>query len=161
MIRKATENDPITLDQLARKVADNLHRIGIDQWSGVYPNQANFQSDLQKGGLFVYVKGDHIVASISILEALDEVYLSIPWKKSHSAAIHRLMVDPNHMHEGIGTELMRFAIDHIKASGYESIKVDTHPDNFRMKSLLIRFGFVPSGYLVPINRDAFELVFEE
>jgi len=159
MIRIAKTSDLVVLERIARAVADDLHRLGIDQWSATYPALANFASDLAKNALFVAVRDEKVVGSLSILPDTDEVYRSIPWQKAHSMVIHRVMVDPTVMHGGIGSEMLRFAIEKIKQSGFESIRIDTHPDNFRMKAFLEKFGFVRGGYLSAIHRIAYELVF--
>jgi ribosomal protein S18 acetylase RimI-like enzyme len=159
MIRKAQTEDLVLLEKMARKVAENLHQLGIDQWSATYPSLSNFRSDLEKGGLYVAVCDGIVVGSLSILEDTDEVYQSILWQKYNSKVIHRVMVDPQSMRGGIGTELMQFSIDFIRKQGYESIKIDTHPDNYRMIAFLQKFGFVQGGYLSAIHRIAFELVF--
>ncbi|MDD3842050.1 MAG: GNAT family N-acetyltransferase [Candidatus Izemoplasmatales bacterium] len=161
MIRKANNDDLDILDKMARMVADNLHRHGIDQWSNIYPTRQHFANDLKKNGLYICEIAGNIVGSISLLDIDDETYQTITWRCTHSQVIHRMMVDPGYLGKGIGTVLIQFAIDLISKNGYDSIKVDTHPDNIRMKKILLAFGFKESGYLTAINRDAFELVFEK
>jgi ribosomal protein S18 acetylase RimI-like enzyme len=161
MIRKGNEFDLTQLEKMARRVANDLHSLGIDQWSDTYPGIENFRSDLTSGSLYVLIENELLVGSITIRFDVDALYDVLTWKKSRSAVIHRLMVEPKRMREGFGAKLMEFAIDLIRKAGCESIKVDTHPDNFRMKNLLRRFGFLPTGYLASIHRDAFELVLEE
>lgn len=161
MIRKGRPEDLDRLDQIARAVAMDLHAHGIDQWSAVYPNRDHFLHDWQSDGLYVLVSGKTVLGSVSVLPENDPVYRSIPWKRERSMVIHRMMVDPSRIGKGYGDELMTFAVDLCRKSGCESIKVDTHPDNYRMKGLLRKYGFLPGGYLAEINRDAFELVFGE
>jgi RimJ/RimL family protein N-acetyltransferase len=48
----------------------------------------------------------------------------------------------------------------LRETGLGSIKIDTHPDNYKMKAFLHKQGFVPIGYLAIIHRDAYELVLE-
>jgi len=161
MIRKGCTEDLEGLNKIARAVAEDLHAHGIDQWSAVYPNRDHFGADLEKGGLYVLLADGILAGSVSILPENDPVYQTIPWKKTRSMVIHRMMVDPSRMGKGLGQALMAFAVAKCRESGVESIKVDTHPDNYRMKGLLQKFGFIPGGYLAAIHRDAFELVFGE
>lgn len=156
MIRKANQTDPLVLDRLARRVADDLHASGIDQWSAIYPGIANFQTDLATNGLYVYEKDNVVLGSVTVKFVSDDVYREVSWNHTHPAVIHRLMVDPDHRREGIGIELMKYVLDLVRNSGFDSVRVDTHPDNFRMKAFLTRFGFEPRGYLPSINRDAYE-----
>lgn len=157
MIRKAELKDLIVLDQIARRVANDLHQHGIDQWSDTYPGIKNFQADLENNGLLVYDRDGVILGSVTIKDTSDEVYREVTWIYQKPAVIHRMMVEPKEMRNKIGTKLMEFAIERIKKAGFDSIRVDTHPDNYRMKAFLTGFGFVPRGYLPTINRDAYEL----
>ncbi|MDD3864823.1 MAG: GNAT family N-acetyltransferase [Candidatus Izemoplasmatales bacterium] len=158
MIRKAQKKDIDGLENMAKLVTNDLHQRGIDQWSNIYPTRHHFESDLEKNGLYVYETNGNVIGSISILDVDDDSYQTIAWCCSHSQVIHRMMVDPHHLGEGVGSGLLRHAIDLIFQKGFDSIKVDTHPDNVRMKKILLAFGFQTRGYLVAINRDAFELV---
>lgn len=131
---------------------------GLQQWVGDYPNEEHFLKDYLNNGLFLYIVKDKIAASISILPENDAAYKEIEWLKYHSLVIHRVLVDPEMQHSGIGMELFNYAIRMGLDGGYESIKVDTHPDNDKMQRLIAKAGFVPVGYLSGINRLAYEYV---
>jgi len=156
MILKATVEDLPVLHQLARVVANNMHELGIDQWSDTYPAYENFKSDMEKGALFVFKHQDQLLGSITLLPQNDPYYVQLSWDSNHSAVIHRLMVDPKAMRQHIGTLLMEFAILKAKQDGYETIKTDTHPDNFRMHKLILSCGFQLRGYMTGFHRNGYE-----
>ncbi len=122
------------------------------------PSIDYFESDYKDKGLYVYLIDGEIVASISILPENEVAYKELTWLKDNSLVIHRLLVHPDYQNRGIAKELFEFAIKKGKKENYQSIKIDTHPDNFKMQKLIIKFDFKKIGYLSKINRLAYELV---
>lgn len=107
---------------------------------------------------YIYKKEKQILGSISVLPENDPPYKELTWAKEHSMVIHRLIVDPAVQKQGIGKALFAYAISYAKKKGVQSLKVDTHPDNYRMQALIKKMGFIEVGYLVSIHRLAYELV---
>jgi len=157
MIRHAEIKDLDCLDQMAENIRNQMKESGLSQWVGHYPNRDVFKDDLNKQGLYVFVDDDQIIGSISILEENDPPYKAIQWHRNHSLVIHRLMVDPKHQKQGVGMALFEHAIQ-LCQTNYQSIKVDTHPDNIKMQKLILKMGFEYMGYLSSINRLAYELI---
>jgi GNAT superfamily N-acetyltransferase len=157
MIEKAKEVDVLEISALAKKTRAQMLEMGLLQWIGDYPNQAHFLNDYKQGGLYVYREYGKIIASMSVLPENDEAYKELKWIQYNSLVIHRILVDPEVQKKGIGKAMFRFAIDLGKKLGYSSIKVDTHPDNYRMQNLIKKMGFKDIGYLSSINRLAYEL----
>lgn len=158
MIRLATINDLETLCCYARIVARDMHAHGIDQWSDTYPNYEAFLKDVKANALFVFEWEGNVVGSISLLPENDPFYHLLKWDKPTSLVIHRLLVHPAFRRQKIGYHLFQFAIEKAKKDGYEALKVDTHPDNYRMRSLILKMGFIERGYMPGFHRDGFELV---
>jgi RimJ/RimL family protein N-acetyltransferase len=46
----------------------------------------------------------------------------------------------------------------LTKNNYLSLKVDTHPDNHKMQSLILKMGFQYKGYIESINRLAYEVI---
>jgi GNAT superfamily N-acetyltransferase len=157
MIRKGDLADVGILDGIARRVAEELHASGVDQWSSTYPGAREFVADAVAGALHVDEIDGRIVGSISILPERDPAYDAVVWAGRRSLVVHRLMVDPSWRLRGVGTGLLAFAIATAKDAGADSLKVDTHPDNLRMRRLLESHGFIHRGHLPMINREAYEL----
>ncbi len=158
MIQKASLADIEEIAKLARVITEDIHRLGIDQWSDKYPLYEHFKKDYDLNGLFIIKKDNIIVASISILPENDPFYHEISWLKEKSLVVHRLMVDPLYMRHRLGSLLMSFAIQKAMNENYQSMKVDTHPDNLRMQNLLKSLGFVEIGYIPGMNRIGFERI---
>jgi len=62
------------------------------------------------------------------------------------------------MRQKLGMKFFDYAIQKAKNEGYLSIKVDTHPDNFRMQNLIKTMGFVEIGFMIQMHRIGYELV---
>ena len=94
----------------------------------------------------------------------DPAYETITgWSTPHgdSLVLHRCIVDPTHQHKGIFHAMMTYAIQEASKLGLHSIKIDTHHDNYKMRRFLEKHGFIHIGYLEVINREAYELVWED
>jgi GNAT superfamily N-acetyltransferase len=156
MMRLATESDIPAVALLARNVAYDLHRLGIDQWSDVYPLAVHFEADLARNGLYVYERNGRIEGACAILPEADPPYRTIPFQTGEAIVLHRVMVEPSVMRGGIGTTMFAFAERLAKERSIPWIRVDTHPDNFRMRNFLIKEGFQEVGYMPSIHRIGYE-----
>lgn len=159
MIRKANKDDLIPLSCFARIVARDLHQNGIEQWSETYPDYPDFEKDLKREALFVIENDFGVIGSITVLPENDPYYRLLAWKVRKALVIHRLMILPAFRREKQGSSLFEFAIEYGKINGYDGIKVDTHPDNFRMQALIKKMGFKEVGYMPGFNRIGYELKF--
>lgn len=157
MIRQANSSDLDALVCLAKKTREHMLSIGLNQWVGDYPNLIHFQNDLNANGLYLYIKDDIIYGSVSILPENDPPYQIINWTSDHALVVHRLFVDPDFQMKGVGQALFQYA-QTLTSKAYQSLKVDTHPDNHRMQALIKKMGFEYKGYIASIHRYAYEWV---
>lgn len=156
MIRKARMEDIQEVTLMAREVVNNLHELGIDQWDDTYPLYDHFLVDFQKDALYVIEEDGVICASMTLMKENEKFYHEVLWHREGSTVIHRIMVRPSAQKRHLGTSLMEFAIDYSVRNQYPSLKIDTHPDNFRMKAMLSNLGFVEVGYIPSMNRIGYE-----
>lgn len=158
MIRKPKLIELNQIDELAIKVRKHMLSEGLKQWPSDYPNYDNFLDDFNNDAIYVFLEGNQIVASITILPDNEIPYKELKWNREKALVIHRILVDPIYQKKYIGKSLFEFTINLAKENGYESIKVDTHPDNIKMQGLIKKMGFIYIGFLNSIYRMAFELV---
>lgn len=156
MIRKASKYDLEDLVQLSKIVKRDMQMNGIHQWGEDYPSYTHFENDFLYHGLFVYESDGFVIASISALPENDPSYQELTWSGTNAMVIHRLMVHPFYMNQQVASQLMQYVIDLAIEKGKDSIKIDTHPDNYRMQKFILKWGFVEIGYLSSINRIAYE-----
>lgn len=158
MIRLAKESDLDQIVLLAERTRKDMLRQGLKQWPGNYPNLDYFKNDLSQEGLYIYKEGETILATITLLPRNDPPYQELSWRGTHSLVIHRLVVRPDVQRQGIGRKMFSFAKQLATENGYDSILVDTHPDNIKMQRLIQTSGFEYVGYLSSINRLAYEFI---
>lgn len=162
MITKATIRDLESIDRLTMLIIKDMKTSNIPQWNYPYPRYKVFMNDFLVGGLIVDKEEHLIKASMTLLEENDPAYQTIDsWRGHHSLVIHRFMVDPRFRKEGIATKLLNYALDVAKDGGYDSIKIDTHIKNYKMRAFLKKHGFKELDYLPTIDRLAYEKVMEE
>ncbi len=145
---------------LAKKVRENMQLNGLMQWVDDYPGYQHFLNDLNRKGLYIFKDDNRIVASMSLLEENDPPYNEVDWESDQAMVIHRIFVDPSYQKKGIAKKLFQFAIDLAKISGFNAIKIDTHPDNVKMQTLLRSMNFIYRGYFSSINRFAYEYLID-
>ena len=162
MLTNASYNDLNELDELAIIVIKDMEISHIPQWSVGYPARTHFEKDVEDKAIYIYKDKGVILGSISVLPENDPAYKTInTWIKEKSIVIHRMLVHPNARNKGIAKKLLDKAVEVGKIGNYESIKIDTHIKNYKMRSFLIKNGFIQLEYLGIIDRLAFEKVLEE
>lgn len=162
MVSLALETDLQELDDLAVLVINHMKESKIPQWTLDYPRKLHFSKDIEQEALIIYKEDGVILGCMAILEENDPPYKTInSWLKEKSIVIHRVLVHPFIQSKGIATKMLLFAIDIAKQQGYESIKIDTHLDNFKMRGFLSKNGFIEGDYIEVMDRIAYELLLED
>lgn len=161
MIRLAEHKDLTTIDKLAERVILNMQDQGIPQWTLDYPRKSHYLEDIENNCLYVFEKNGQILGCMAIKPEQDEVYYMLDtWMNSNALVIHRVIVEPNTHQLGIASDLMNHAKKLAIRDGYDSIRIDTHLENYRMKAFIVKHGFKARGYLEAIDRYAYEWVIE-
>jgi GNAT superfamily N-acetyltransferase len=159
MIKNATYQDLAEIDALAVRTIEHMALSNIPQWTLAYPRLKHYKPDINQEALYIYKEESKIIGAMTILPENDPPYQTISgWKKEKSLVIHRVIVDPNYQHQGVAQKLMDYAKKMAKDLGYESIKIDTHLKNYKMRRFLEKNHFVEIGYLAVIDRQAYEYV---
>ncbi len=160
LIRLAIIEEIQAISELAKAVRSDMWNNGLKQWTGNYPAYENFYQDYANKGLYVLVEEGVIIGSVSIFVENEIAYHEVAWEKDKSLVVHRIIVDPARQGKGYGKQLIEFALTMALQDGFDSVKIDTHPDNLKMQRLLKSMNFNYRGYLSSINRLAFEKVVE-
>lgn len=162
MIAYATIDDLFEIDELAEKVITHMKESKIPQWELTYPRYEHFEEDVINKALIIYKDNDQIIGCMAILPENDPPYQTISsWQKQYSIVIHRVLINPDVQRKGVASELMQFAKTYGKQKGYESIKIDTHPKNFKMRNFLQKNGFIEGDYIEVMDRIAYEFILED
>jgi GNAT superfamily N-acetyltransferase len=162
MLTKGKNKDLLEIDKLAVLVINDMKKSLIPQWELSYPRFKDFEKDVLNESIYLYKIDGIIVGSCTILPENDPPYKTIDsWMKDKSLVIHRMLVHPLYRNEGIAKAFIDNAILLCKKEKYESIKIDTHLENYKMRNFLKKNGFIELDYLETIDRIAYELVVED
>ncbi len=162
-IRKSTEQDlPRIMEiyALAREFMashGNPNQWGATQW----PPEALIRSDIRSGNSYVCVNGAGTVVGTFFFtqgQDVEPTYRVIEdgtWlDESPYGVVHRVASDGSE--KGIGTYCLRWAWGQC---GH--MRIDTHPDNIVMQSLLRKLGFIQCGTIHVEEDDDPRLAFEK
>ena len=160
MIRLATLKDLKAIDALSERAIKKMHELNIYQWDLNYPRYQHFLKDIEQKCLFIYVQNEDILGVYAIYEENEQAYLEIPWFKDKSMVIHRFIVDPLNARKGVAKKMLYYALKRCIIHGVDSLKIDTHPGNYKMRSFLKKHQFIEGGYLKSIHRIGYERLIE-
>ncbi len=161
MIRQAEKEDLNAIDALSARSIEAMHAEGIDQWDLSYPRRRHFETDIERGALYVHTAAGRINGVMAVQEEDEEAYRVIGWQRQKSLIIHRFIVDPSLKRRGVGSALLLYAIKLGQARGRASIKIDTYPANNPMRRLLAHHQFEYRGYIASIHRLAYERLIDK
>ena len=161
MITLATNKDLEEIDQLAVLVIDDMQLSNIPQWTHSYPRKVHYTDDVLTQTLYIYKDNNKILGVMACRPENDPPYQTITgWLCEKSLVLHRILVHPQYRKSGIAQLLLDFAINKGIKEGYQSIKIDTHLDNYKMRRFLAKNDFIDIGYLEIIDRQAYEKILE-
>jgi RimJ/RimL family protein N-acetyltransferase len=149
MIRKTTKNDVSAVLDIyeAAKVFMHSHD-NPTQWVGSHPGAASLAKDMALDRSYVYTNEQgKVVGTFVLLLDKDPNYAKIEgaWPNELPyVTIHRLAS----IEKGAGS-----AILHYVEARYPVIRIDTHHDNYPMRNLLLKEGFVYCGVVTMDDLD--------
>lgn len=158
MIRLAILDDLNAIDRLAEKTITHMLNKNIKQWGLNYPRRPHFFKDIENNTLYVLEENNNIVGVMALMEENEVVYKTVKWLKKDSMVIHRVFIDPNYQASGYASKLFDYAVSEGKRLNKDSIKIDTHPNNYRMRNFLKKHLFHELDFIKDIHRIAYERV---
>jgi ribosomal protein S18 acetylase RimI-like enzyme len=155
----ASHKDLDKIDRLAVLNIQDMKDAKISQWTLDYPRKKHYIEDVERNGLYVYKLNGIIIGVMTLLKENDAPYKTIDtWMKHNSLVIHRVLVDPKYRNQKVAQKLFNFAYELGIEGKYESIKIDTHLENYKMRRFLLKNDFQEIGYLKVIDRIAYEKI---
>ncbi len=151
MIRKANVRD---IDAVERHY-DELLAFEAEygtrtNWKpGVYPTRRVAEGGVEDGSLFVMEENGELRASMLLNHVQLESYAVIPWayeaEPERVLVIHTLCVPPSQAGRGVGSRMVRFALEEASRRGCETLRLDTWEHNEPAAKLYGRLGFRYAG----------------
>lgn len=155
IFRKATEADIDAVAEIMASASARLGAAGIDQWQRGYPNRSSVEQDVKNGVGMVLSEGDTILVYGAVIFTGEPAYDDLTggeWLRSGDyACVHRLCTNEIFVGMGFSKHFM-LAAEAMAAERVGSIRIDTHPDNQIMQSLIGRLGYTYCGDVVIESR---------
>jgi GNAT superfamily N-acetyltransferase len=146
-LRMATDADVGAAMRLVRACIDGMRRAGIEQWDDVYPDEATLRNDARADTLYIVEDAAGVYGMFVVNEYQDREYADVPWTivDVPIAVVHRLMVSPEHQHQGVARRLMQAAEARASELGYGAIRLDAFTQNPRALRLYADLGYRDAG----------------
>lgn len=137
----------------------NMH-----QWTGGYPSEVVIMSDMERGGSFVVVEDDRVIAYFALLPSPEPTYDKIykgEWKDDVQPyhVVHRIASYSDSCHVFRDIMDFCFAVEGCTVSGCSlspkcrNIRIDTHRDNTIMQHVVTQYGFSYCGIIFLANGE--------
>lgn len=112
---------------------DALNRLHADAFGhGIYTDDWRTQTARHSLGWVTAYAGDRLVG-----------FVNVPWDGGVHAWLQDVIVSPEVRHEGIGTAMVKIAIDRTRSAGCEWLHVDF--DDEHRDFYIEACGFTPTG----------------
>lgn len=149
--RKAKIEDIPDMMKIIKQAQEYFKNQNIDQWQDGYPNEDSLKGDISNGESYVLLFEGEIVATAAISFRGEVTYNKIydgEWLSNGKyAVVHRVAVGDGYKGQGISHKIIKFSEEKCRENGYNSIKIDTHDDNFVMRSMLEKNNFKYCGVI--------------
>ncbi|MBR6874732.1 MAG: GNAT family N-acetyltransferase [Bacteroidales bacterium] len=116
---------------------------------GTHPTADGIKSYIQEGSLYLYKEQDAIVGAMALTMYQGEDYHAVEWSENVAddevSVIHILAVSPDRQGAGIGSKMIREAIQLAHNHRMKSIRLDALASNTPAHRIYERLGFVYRG----------------
>ncbi len=163
-MRPAQKSDIKDIMMIIEATQAQFKLEGLDQWQKGYPNTDTIDRDIQNGNAYVLEEDGAVLAYLYCAVEKDDAYGMIRFGKwlndDPYAVIHRLVVDPKQRKQGLAVRLMEAVELMLQQSNVSNIRIDTHPNNKAMLSLLEKSQFTYCGQVLVVDgmRYAFQKI---
>ena len=132
-----------------------IAELGIDQWQDGYPTAEHIADDIEKGyGYVLCVKGK-VEGYFAMLPdgepTYDKIYDGNWLTDGDYMTVHRMAMSDAMRGQGGAAEAMRYAVSRALRAGMQSVRIDTHQGNLRMRKFLEKQGFSTCGTIYLAN----------
>lgn len=164
-MRKAKYEDMKDIKNIIDDAILLLKEEGIDQWQNGTPNLFLLGRQISKDMAYVY-GNDKALAYAYLSADFEPTYGSVRhlMKGEDYYTIHTFCVARDYLGQGLATKFFEEIIDFAKKNNKDSIRIDTHKDNIKMRGIIEKMGFGYKG-IIYINdngptkeRLAYELI---
>lgn len=148
-IKPATAADIFAIMPVFDQAREAIAALGIDQWQDGYPTEAHIADDIEKAYGYVLCVGGRVQGYFAMIPDGEPTYNKIydgAWlTDGRYMTVHRVAMSDAMRGQGGAAEAMKYAVSRALRQGMESVRIDTHHGNVRMRKFLEKQGFLPCG----------------
>lgn len=146
-MRRAEIKDINKIEYIIENAKKALKEDGVDQWQIGSMDRDFLCNQIIKGKSYVYEDKGDLMAYAYLSDDKEAAYedLEDNFKGENYITIHTFAVDVESREKGLGSRFMMEILKYGVNQNLDSLRIDTHQDNFRMRSLLNKFGFKKIG----------------
>jgi GNAT superfamily N-acetyltransferase len=130
---------------IRNQASKRLKEDGVDQWQGIEPSRETFIKDIENKEAYVMIDQDKIIGIASLCLSNEEAYQDLVDLKIKAVTIHRIAVHHDYLLKGLSKHWFEFFENQAKNLKRTHIYIDTHPNNFKMLSLLKKYHYTYMG----------------
>ena len=147
----ATQNNYDAIIAFYDDVTERTPEMAVyARWSkGKHPTVEGIKAYIVEGSMYLYKEEKVIVGAMAVTMYQGEDYHAIEWSQQVSddkvAVLHILAINPDYQKKGIGSEMVRKAINLAKEKGMQAIRLDALASNTPAHKMYERLGFEYRG----------------
>ncbi len=137
-------------DQVLKFYYDTIDMLNTSEFNSlwkkdVYPSNAYIRESIEKGDMWVYELDGQIISAMVLNHECNEGYKSVKWpaelSKDEIFVIHAFGVLPSIHGKGIGSQMLKNAIEYARENNIKVIRLDVLADNVPAVRLYTKNGF--------------------
>ena len=149
-MRRAENKDINKIEYIIESAKKALKEDGVDQWQIGSMDRNFLENQINKGKSYVYEDRGEVIAYAYLSDDKEAAYedLEDSFKGENYITIHTFAVDMESREKGLGSRFMMEILKYVVNQNLDSLRIDTHQDNFSMRSLLNKFDFKKIGNIL-------------
>lgn len=148
-IRQATLEDVAAILPVLAQARAAIAALGIDQWQEGYPAQSDIEADIESGEGYVLCERSTVQGYFAMLQEPEPTYARIydgAWLTDGAyMTVHRVAMSDASRGKGAAAEMMAYVVARTLRAELQSVRIDTHEGNLRMRKFLEKQGFCACG----------------
>ena len=154
MIRKAAKEDLAEIMKIIKATVEEMKTYGNTQWDESYPQEKDFNRDINSGDLYVDERDGEVAGFICVNQVEPVEYEELDWSSKEKAmVVHRMAVNPKFRRKGIASGMMKFADELANSRGIRYMKTDTYSVNPKMNALFVKCGYKFVGEMSFLGKE--------
>ena len=156
---KTKKKDLVPIMKVIAEAQALLASHEIDQWQNGYPNESAILEDLKNNESYIVTSKDSTLIGTAMFTTKNEpTYKSIEGKwitkvNAKYGVIHRMAITNKSRNKGVAKFIFEQCEQQLFHQNINSMRIDTHQDNFAMQILLKKLKYLYCGVIYLDNGD--------